>query len=39
MVPGTRMKLVGADSGHYEHEEFIESTLIAPSERIVVDVR
>ena len=39
MVPGARMKLVGADSGHYEHEEFIESTLIAPSERIVVDVR
>jgi FtsP/CotA-like multicopper oxidase with cupredoxin domain len=32
------MKLVGADSGHYEHEEFIEEALLAPSERVVVDV-
>ena len=39
MLPGARMKLVGADSGHYEHEEFIEAVLIAPSERVVVDVR
>ena len=39
MVPGARMKLVGADSGHYEHEEFVEAVLIAPSERVVVDVR
>src|SRR5262245_39494642 len=39
VVPGARMKLVGADSGHYEHEEFIEAVLIAPSERVVVDVR
>jgi FtsP/CotA-like multicopper oxidase with cupredoxin domain len=37
-VPGARMKLVGADSGHYEHEEFIEEALLAPSERVVVDV-
>jgi FtsP/CotA-like multicopper oxidase with cupredoxin domain len=37
-VPGARMKLVGADSGHYEHEEFIEEVLLAPSERVVVDV-
>jgi FtsP/CotA-like multicopper oxidase with cupredoxin domain len=37
-VPGARMKLVGADSGHYEHEEFVEEVLLAPSERIVVDV-
>ena len=32
------MKLVGADSGHYEHEEFVEEVLIAPSERVVIDV-
>ena len=32
------MKLVGGDSGHYEHEEFVEEVLIAPSERVVVDV-
>ena len=32
------MKLVGADSGHYEREEFVEQLLIAPSERLIVDV-
>ena len=37
-VPGARMKLVGADSGHYEHEELIDAVLVAPSERVVVDV-
>ncbi len=37
-LPGARMKLVGADSGHYEREEFIEEALLAPSERVVVDV-
>jgi FtsP/CotA-like multicopper oxidase with cupredoxin domain len=37
-VPGARMKLVGGDSGHYEHEELVEDVLIAPSERVVVDV-
>jgi FtsP/CotA-like multicopper oxidase with cupredoxin domain len=38
MLPGARMKLVGADSGHYEHEEFVEEVLLAPSERVVLDV-
>jgi FtsP/CotA-like multicopper oxidase with cupredoxin domain len=38
MVPGARMKLVGADGGHYEHEQFVEEVLLAPSERVVVDV-
>jgi FtsP/CotA-like multicopper oxidase with cupredoxin domain len=37
-LPGARMKLVGADSGHYEHEELTEEVLLAPSERVVVDV-
>jgi FtsP/CotA-like multicopper oxidase with cupredoxin domain len=37
-LPGARMKLVGADGGHYEHEEFVEEVLIAPSERVVVDI-
>jgi len=32
------MKLVGGDSGRYEREELVESVLIAPSERAVVDV-
>jgi FtsP/CotA-like multicopper oxidase with cupredoxin domain len=37
-LPGTRMKLVGGDSGHYEHETFVEEVLLSPSERYVVDV-
>src|SRR5215210_2802611 len=37
-LPGARMKLVGADSGRYEHEELVEEVLIAPSERVVIDV-
>ena len=36
--PGALMKLVGADAGHYEHEELIEEVLLAPSERVVVDM-
>jgi FtsP/CotA-like multicopper oxidase with cupredoxin domain len=38
-VPGARMKLVGGDSGRVEHEEFVDSVLLAPSERAVVDVQ
>src|SRR5688500_134177 len=37
-LPGARLKLVGADSGRYERETFVEAVLIAPSERAVVDV-
>jgi FtsP/CotA-like multicopper oxidase with cupredoxin domain len=37
-VPGARMKLVGGDSGRVEHEELVESVLLAPSERAVVDL-
>jgi FtsP/CotA-like multicopper oxidase with cupredoxin domain len=37
-LPGAQMKLVGADAGHYEHEEVVEEVLLAPSERVVVDV-
>lgn len=37
-IPGARMKLVGGDSGRYEREEFVETVLLAPSERAVVDV-
>ena len=37
--PGARMKLVGSDSGRYEHETFVEEILLAPSERAIVDVR
>ena len=37
-LPGARMKLVGGDSGRYEHDEFVEEVVLAPSERAVVDV-
>jgi hypothetical protein len=32
------MKLVGGDSGRYEGEEFVEEVILAPSERVIVDV-
>src|SRR5215210_3912080 len=37
-IPGARMKLVGGDSGRYEREQFVESAILAPSERLVIDV-
>ena len=37
-LPGARMKLVGGDSGRSEHEQLVESVIVAPSERVVVDV-
>ncbi len=37
-LPGARMKLVGGDSGHVEHEQFVDGVILAPSERVVVDV-
>jgi FtsP/CotA-like multicopper oxidase with cupredoxin domain len=35
---GARMKLVGGDSGRCEREELVESVVLAPSERVVVEV-
>jgi len=35
---GARMKLVGGDSGRYEHEKLVPAVMLAPSERTVVDV-
>jgi FtsP/CotA-like multicopper oxidase with cupredoxin domain len=37
-LPGARMKLVGGDSGRVEHEQFVEDVVLAPSERVIVDV-
>ena len=37
-LPGVRMKLVGGDSGRYEHETFVDDVVLAPSERAIVDV-
>ena len=37
-LPGARMKLVGGDSGRVEREQFVDDVVLAPSERVVVDV-
>jgi FtsP/CotA-like multicopper oxidase with cupredoxin domain len=37
-IRGARMKLVGGDSGRYEHERIVDDVLLAPSERAVLDV-
>jgi FtsP/CotA-like multicopper oxidase with cupredoxin domain len=37
-IPGVKMKLTGGDNGRLEREVFVESVMIAPSERAVVDV-
>lgn len=37
-LPGARIKLVGGDSGHVEYEQFVEDVVLAPSERVVIDV-
>ena len=37
-LPGARIKLVGGDSGRCEREELVDSVILAPSERAVVDV-
>jgi FtsP/CotA-like multicopper oxidase with cupredoxin domain len=37
-LPGARMKLVGGDSGRVEREELVDDVVLAPSERVVVDV-
>jgi FtsP/CotA-like multicopper oxidase with cupredoxin domain len=37
-IPGARVKRVGGDSGRYEREEFVDGLILAPSERVVVDV-
>lgn len=37
VIPGAKMKLVGADLGRYAEERFVEEILLAPGERRVVD--
>jgi FtsP/CotA-like multicopper oxidase with cupredoxin domain len=37
-ITGATLKLVGGDSVRYEREEYVESVLLAPSERAIVDV-
>ena len=38
VLPGARMKLVGGDSGHVQHEQFVDEAILGPSERVVIDV-
>lgn len=38
-IPGARMKLVASDLGEFEREEWVESVIIAPAERYVVEAR
>jgi FtsP/CotA-like multicopper oxidase with cupredoxin domain len=38
VLPGARLKLVGGDSGRVEHERLVDEVILAPSERVVVDV-
>ena len=37
-IPGARMKIVGSDVGRFEQEEWVESVVLAPAERYIVDV-
>jgi predicted ATPase/FtsP/CotA-like multicopper oxidase with cupredoxin domain len=37
-ITGATLKLIGGDSGRYEREQFVDSIVLAPSERAIVDV-
>lgn len=37
-IPNARMKLVGADNGKYEQEQWVDSVVIGPSERQIIEV-
>ena len=36
---GARMKVVGSDVSKFEHEEWVESVVIAPAERYIIEAR
>ena len=36
---GARIKILGSDAGNFEREEWVESVVIAPAERYIVNVR
>ena len=37
-IPGVKMKLVGGDNGTYERETFMDSVVLGPSERAIIEV-
>ena len=36
---GARMKVIGSDVSKFEHEEWVESVVIAPAERYIIEAR
>lgn len=38
VIENAKMKLVGSDVGNYEREEFVDSVVITPSERYIIEV-
>jgi FtsP/CotA-like multicopper oxidase with cupredoxin domain len=38
-IPGARLKLVGSDLGDYEREAWVESVVMAPAERYIVEAQ
>lgn len=37
-IEGVQMKLIGSDSGTYEKESYVDSVIISPSERAIVEL-
>jgi len=37
-IPNAQMRLVGADNGKYEREDWVDSVILGPSERQIVEV-
>ncbi len=37
-IPGAKIKRVGGDNGRYEREAFVDSVVLAPSERTIIEV-
>lgn len=37
-IPGAKIKLVGADGGKYEREQWVNNMIIGPSERVIIEV-
>lgn len=38
-IPGAKMKLVGGDSGRHDHDQWVDSVILSPSERTIVDAQ
>ena len=39
VLPGARLKLVGADVSRFERETFVDNVVLAPAQRYIVDAR